>query len=288
MRILDNVLALQLVDNIRNGIDVEQSYNKLVEMCEHILKWFLRKYSPIIQKYDLIYDDVKQEMYIGLLQAVKNCPVDCKNFYNWLMSHLRGICLNYFKFNTNRITPHSENKEKRLEEFKSFSLNDNINEENEYLDLLEYNDSSINDFLEHDYNKYIYAKLKDFLYYRFDNINVDLYFDFYKLTFDELEHKYKKPILNIMRYCTFITTVLKTDYDFKIFCEKYLEEIITERRFKQWEYQNKMNGKIDVAHLLNDEIITEFSHTSMLNFEIGKDVKIHNYFRVRFPQQNLI
>lgn len=288
MKILDDVLALQLVYNIQNEIDVEQSYNKLIEMCEHIVKWFLRKYTPIIQKYDLIYDDVKQEMYIGLLQAVKNCPVDCKNFYNWLMPHLRGSCLNYFKFNTNRITPHSENKEKRLEEFKSFSLNDNINEENEYLDLLEYNDSSINDFLEHDYNKYIYAKLKDFLYYRFDNINVDLYFDFYKLTFDELEHKYKKPILNIMRYCTFITTVLKTDYDFKIFCEKYLEEIITERRFKQWEYQNKMNGKIDVAHLLNDEIVTEFSHTSMLNFEIGKDVKIHKYFRVRFPQQNLI
>ena len=37
-----------------------------------------------------------------------------------------------------------------------------------------------------------------------------------------------------------------------------------------------------------DEIVTNFSHTSMLNFEIGKDVKIHNYFRVRFPQQNLI
>lgn len=45
---------------------------------------------------------------------------------------------------------------------------------------------------------------------------------------------------------------------------------------------------IDVEHLLNDEIVTEFSHTSMLNFEIGKDVQIHNYFRVRFPQQNLI
>lgn len=26
----------------------------------------------------------------------------------------------------------------------------------------------------------------------------------------------------------------------------------------------------------------------MQDFEIGKDVKIHNYFRVRFPQQNLI
>lgn len=288
MKILDDVLALKLVYNIQNEIDVEQSYNKLIKMCEHIVKWFLRKYNPIILKYDLIYDDVKQEMYIGLLRTVKSCPVNCKNFYNWLMPHLRGSCLNYFKFNTNRITPNSENKEKRLEEFKSFSLNNNINEENEYLDLLGYNDSSINDFLEHDYNKYIYAKLKDFLYYRFENMNVDLYFDFYKLTFNELEHKYKKPILNIMRYCTFITTVLKTDYDFKIFCEKYLKEIITERRFKQWEYQNKMNGKIDVTHLLNDEIVTNFSHTSMLNFEIGKDVKIHKYFRVRFPQQNLI
>ena len=288
MKILDDVLALKLVYNIQNEIDVEQSYNKLIKMCEHIVKWFLRKYNPIILKYDLIYDDVKQEMYIGLLRTVKSCPVNCKNFYNWLMPHLRGSCLNYFKFNTNRITPNSENKEKRLEEFKSFSLNNNINEENEYLDLLGYNDSSINDFLEHDYNKYIYAKLKDFLCYRFENINVDLYFDFYKLTFNELEHKYKKPILNIMRYCTFITTVLKTDYDFKIFCEKYLKEIITERRFKQWEYQNKMNGKIDVTHLLNDEIVTNFSHTSMLNFEIGKNVEIHNYFRVRFPQQNLI
>ena len=192
MKILDDVLALKLVYNIQNEINVEQSYNKLIKMCEHIVKWFLRKYTPIILKYNLIYDDVKQEMYIGLLRAVKSCPVDCKNFYNWLMPHLRGSCLNYFKFNTNRITPDSENKEKRLEEFKSFSLNNNINEENEYLDLLGYNDSSINDFLEHDYNKYIYAKLKDFfLYYRFENMNVDLYFDFYKLTFNELEHKYK-------------------------------------------------------------------------------------------------
>lgn len=41
----------------------------------------------------------------------------------------------------------------------------------------------------------------------------------------------------------------------------------------------KTTDKLDVK-----EIVTEFSHTSMLNFEIGKDVKIHNYF----PQQNLI
>lgn len=288
MQILDDVLALQLVDNIRNEIDVEQSYNKLVEMCEHIIKWFLRKYSPIIQKYDLIYDDVKQEMYIGLLQAVKHCPIDCRKFYDWLMPYLRGSCLNYFKFNTNRLTPHSENKEKRLEEFKSFSLNDNINEENEYLDLLEYHDYSFNDFLEHEYNKFVFAKIKEYLYMRFDNVNVDLYFDFYKLTFDELERKYNIPILNSMRYCTFITTVLKTDYDFKVFCEKYLDDVLIERRFKQYEYKTKMYGKIDVGYILNEEITTEFSHTSMLGFEVGKDVKIHNYFRVRFPQQNLI
>lgn len=288
MQILDDVLALHLVDNIQHDNDVENSYNKLIEMCEHIIKWLLRKYSPIIQKYDLMYDDVKQEMYIGLLQAVKHCPVDCRKFYDWLMPYLRGSCLNYFKFNTNRIAPHSENKEKRLEEFERYSLNANINEENEYLDLLEYHDSSFNEILEHEYNKYIYKKLKEFLYYRFDNINVDLYFDFYKLTFNELERKYNIPILKIMRYCTFITTVLKTDYDFKVFCETYLEDIITERRFKQYDYKTKMQGKIDVGYILNEDIVTDYTNTAILNFEIGKDVKIHNYFRVRFPQQNLI
>ena len=204
------------------------------------------------------------------------------------MPYLRGSCLNYFKFNTNRIAPHSENKEKRLEEFERYSLNANINEENEYLDLLEYHDSSFNEILEHEYNKYIYKKLKEFLYYRFDNINVDLYFDFYKLTFNELERKYNIPILKIMRYCTFITTVLKTDYDFKVFCETYLEDIITERRFKQYDYKTKMQGKIDVGYILNEDIATDYTNTAILNFEVGKDVKIHNYFRVRFPQQNLI
>ena len=45
MKILDDVLALKLVYNIQNEIDVEQSYNKLIKMCEHIVKWFLRKYT---------------------------------------------------------------------------------------------------------------------------------------------------------------------------------------------------------------------------------------------------
>ena len=80
MQILDDVLALYLVDNIQHDIDVENSYNKLIEMCEHIIKWFLRKYSPIIQKYDLMYDDVKQEMYIGLLQAVNIAPLIVVSF----------------------------------------------------------------------------------------------------------------------------------------------------------------------------------------------------------------
>lgn len=288
MKYLDDELALQLVYNIQNEIDFENSYNKLIEMCKHIIKWFLRKYSPIIQKYDLFYDDVEQEMYIGLISAVNNCPKDCRKFYDWLMVHLRGSCLNYFKLNTNRVTPYSENKEKRLEEVKRFSLNDNINEKEEYMELLEDEDLSFNDFIEHEYNKYVFKKLDEYLHIRFDNVRTDIFFDFYRLTFEEIECKYLYPISDIMKYCTFITTVLKTDSDFKTFCETYLEDVIIERRFKQWEYQNKMNGKIDVKHLLDDEIITEFSNRAILGFEVGKDVKIHNYFRVCFPQQNLV
>lgn len=288
MKYLDDELALQLVYNIQNEIDFEKSYNKLIEMCKHIIKWFLRKYSPIIQKYDLFYDDVEQEMYIGLISAVNNCPKDCRKFYDWLMVYLRGSCLNYFKLNTNRATPYSENKEKRLEEVQRFSLNDNINEKEEYIELLEDEDLSFNDFIEHEYNKYVFRKLDEYLHIRFDNIRTDIFFDFYRLTFEEIECKYLYPISDIMRYCTFIITVLKTDSDFKTFCETYLTDVITERRFKQWEYQNKMNGKIDVKHLLDDEITTEFSNSAILGFEVGKDVKIHNYFRVRFPQQNLV
>lgn len=288
MKILDDVLALQLVYNIQDEIDVENSYNKLVEMCKHIIKWFLRKYSPIIQKYDLYYDDVEQEMYIGLISAVKNCPKDCRKFYDWLMPYLRGSCLNYFKLNTNRLQPYSKKQEKRLEEFKRFSLDDNINEKETFLERLEDDDCSYNDFIEREYNNYILKKLDKYLHIRFDNVRTDIYFDFYRLTFEEIECKYLYPIRNIMRYCTFITTVLKTDNDFKLFCEKYLSDVLEERRFKQWEYQTKINGKIDVSHILNDEIKTEFSNTAILNFEIGKGVKIHNYFRVRFPQQNLI
>lgn len=288
MKILDDEKALQLVYNIQNEIDVENSYNKLIEMTEHIIKWFLRKYSPIIQKYDLIYDDVRQEMYLGLISAVKNCPNDCRKFYDWLMIYLRGSCLNYFKLNTNRLQPYSEDKEKRLEEFERYSLDNNINEKETFLERLEDESTSYNDFIEHEYNKYIFKKLDEYLHLRFDNVRTDIYFDFYRLTFEEIECKYLYPICNIMRYCTFITTVLKTDNDFKLFCEKYLSDVLEERRFKQWEYQTKMNGKIDVSHILNDEIKTEFSNTAILNFEIGKDVKIHNYFRVRFPQQNLI
>lgn len=288
MKILDDVLALQLVYNIQDEIDVENSYNKLVEMCKHIIKWFLRKYSPIIQKYDLYYDDVEQEMYIGLISAVKNCPKDCRKFYDWLMPYLRGSCLNYFKLNTNRLNPYSENKEKRLEEFKSFSLNDNINEKEEYIELLEDDNLPYNDLIEHEYNKYVFKKLDEYLHIRFDNVRTDIFFDFYKLTFEEIECKYLYPLENIIRYCTFITTVLKTDEDFKLFCETYLEDVLTERRFKQWEYKTKMTGKIDVKRILDDEITTEFSNTSILGFAVGKDVKIHNYFRIRFPQQNLI
>lgn len=60
-------------------------------------------------------------------------------------------------------------------------------------------------------------------------------------------------------------------------------------------FNNRMNiykgvvnylDTITMKHLNNTT--TEFSNTAILGFEVGKDVKIHNYFRIRFPKQNLI
>lgn len=286
---LKNERALELVHNIKNGIDIEKSYNELVIDSGKMRDWFRRKYLPIVMKYDLDFDDVEQEMLMSLVKAVENCPIDCADFVNYLFPYYRGACLNYFKNNTNRIMKHSEDKEKRLLEFETISLNrkSEITENVEFVDILvdENSEQSFNSIIDKNYFKYVLDKLKNYLLIKFKNINVDLYFDFYRLTFDELETKYHYPMLNIVRYCNYITTVLKTSSDFQLYCEKYLIDELIERRMNKYNYLMYSDDIIDVKPILEDDIITEYSNTTMLSYEVNKDVKIHNYFRVRFNQQ---
>lgn len=283
---LDNDRALELVFNIQNDIDVEQSYNELVESSYKMRSYLRREYLPIVMKYDLEFDDVEQEMLIGLLRAVKNCPVDCKSFSDYLFQYFRGACLDYFKFNTNRLMPHSRNKEKRLEEFEYFSLNSNINEYNEYQDLLVDENSHLSYFgiIENQYNKYVIDTIKKYLLNKFENVNIDLFIDFFKLTFEQLEEKYNYPKMNIFRYVNYIITVLKTSDDFYSYCQEYLYDVLVERGMYKYNYTMNNFDKIDINSILVENIVTDYTNTSILDYSINKDVKIRNYFRVRFIQ----
>lgn len=284
---LEHDRAMELVNNIKNGVDVDNSYNTLINDSSKMRDYYRRKYLPIVMKYDLEFDDIEQEMLMAIMPAVENCPLDCRNFIDWLFTYYRGACLNYFKHNTNRLMPHSENKENRLLEFEIFSLDaTTTNDGDETWSNMLVDETTPQSYYaveEQSYNKYVINTICNYISEKFEDVNIDLFLDFYKLPFKQLENKYGYSMMNIYRYVSFIVTTLQTSNDFKYYANKYLYDVLLDKRLPTMNYTMYQSyERINIQSLLTNNIETEFSNTSMLSFEVGKDVKIHNYFREKF------
>ena len=285
---VEHTELMELVTNIRNNVNYEENYRLLFEKLDKIIKWFSRKYLTIVFRYHLQFEDLQQEMSIGVVKAVQKIPLNCKNSIDWFMIYLRGSCLNYFKYNTNRIMKHSEDKEKRLLEHKeTMSIDKQLVEDGStLLDLIPVTEYGYNTILEFEYQSYIKQKIFDFCYKNLKGFNHNLFKDFFELSHYDLLKKYPYEYKNILQYVNFIILYLKTSKEFEEYCYKYLYDVLIDRPFNKFQYTNHMKN-IDLTRLLNEDIKTEYTGKKATRFQYGVDCAFLSYFRCNF-RKNLL
>lgn len=271
---LSNDERIKLVREFQAGN--ENAFEILYKDCHSMIKWCLKKYRPIILKYDLLFEDVEQEICIAFISGLKNFPSDYTNFDSYIFEYIRGGALNYFKHNTNR-----KNKSDASQgDIIITSLNESYGgEEDEltFIDSLEDEKAlqEMEDSLGKIDREIEIRNLKSIIIKTIPDINIDLLFDFYGIsghyyTLNHLCKKYNVPLKQLLTYERMIVLILQTDSKFSEKIKHYLTNIAINFDCDSKFYKSSINFA-NIEHVLRQEKITPISNSFHVRF--SKDGK---------------
>ncbi|KAB3527114.1 sigma-70 family RNA polymerase sigma factor [Alkaliphilus serpentinus] len=105
----DSFKLKSLITEYRNGS--QSALAEIFELCEPMAKSMSKKYWSIAMKRNFLFEDLKQEAYIGLLGAINNFQIKENNdFVAYALTAMNYSILVYIRNNSNRIVKTNVNK----------------------------------------------------------------------------------------------------------------------------------------------------------------------------------
>ena len=76
----------------------------LMKKCGFTYGSMLKKYKGLLLKYNIEFDDFKQELILAFMQGTYEYPIEHGNFIAYMFSYLKYYIYNFLRENTNRVS----------------------------------------------------------------------------------------------------------------------------------------------------------------------------------------
>ena len=123
--------VIKYVIEIKNGDTT--LFPDLMKKCGFTYGSMLKKYKGLLLKYNIEFDDFKQELILAFMQGTYEYPIEHGNFIAYMFSYLKYYIYNFLRENTNRVSKCDRTKGS----YEVTSLNSTIKRNDDELEIID-------------------------------------------------------------------------------------------------------------------------------------------------------